>query len=57
MLLRVPLRSGFDIFSEGVLSERKARKLLRLMKAYRHLMKIYDVCSYRTCAMPRTAPK
>lgn len=50
MLLRVPLRLGFDIFSEGVLSERKARKLLRLMKAYRHLMKIYDVCSYRACA-------
>lgn len=35
---------------ESVLSERKARKLLRLMKAYRHLMKIYDVCSYRACA-------
>ncbi len=50
MLLRVPLRLGFDIFSEGVLSERKARKLLRLMKAYRQLMKIYDVCSYRACA-------
>lgn len=50
MLLRVSLRLGFDIFSEGVLSERKARKLLRLMKAYRHLMKIYDVCSYRACA-------
>ena len=50
LLLRVPLRLGFDIFSDGVLSERKARKLQRLMKAYRHLMKIYDVQAYRACA-------
>lgn len=50
MLLRVPLRLGFDIFKDGELSERKARKLHRLMKAYRHLMKIYDVCAYRACA-------
>lgn len=50
LLLRVPLRLGFDIFKEGELSEKKARKLHRLMKAYRHLMKIYDVCAYRACA-------
>ena len=50
MLLRVPLRLGFDIFRDGELSERKARKLQRLMKAYKHLMKIYDVCAYRACA-------
>lgn len=50
MLLRVPLRLGFDIFKDGELSERKARKLHRLMKAYRQLMKIYDVCAYRACA-------
>lgn len=50
LLLRVPLRLGFDIFKDGELSERKARKLERLMKAYRHLMKIYDVKYYRACA-------
>ena len=50
LLLRVPLRLGFDIFRDGELSEKKARKLHRLMKAYRHLMKIYDVCAYRACA-------
>lgn len=37
LLLRIPLRLGLDIFSDGELSERKARKLERLMKAYRHL--------------------
>lgn len=49
-LLRVPLRLGFDIFRDGVLSEKKAEKLRRLMKAYRQMMKIYDVCDYRACA-------
>lgn len=49
-LLRVPLRLGFDVFSIGELSEKKADKLRRLMKAFRQLMKIYDVDDYRACA-------
>ena len=39
MMLRVPLRLGFDVFSIGELSEKKADKLRRLMKAFRQLMK------------------
>lgn len=50
LLLRVPLRLGFDVFSLGEVSECKAIKLLRLMKAYRQLMKIYEVTDYRACA-------
>ena len=50
MMLRVPLRLGFDVFSIGELSEKKADKLRRLMKAFRQLMKIYDVYDYRACA-------
>ncbi len=50
LMLRVPLRLGFDVFSLGELSENKAVKLLRLMKAFRQLMKIYDVTDYRACA-------
>ena len=50
MMLRVPLRLGFDAFSIGELSEKKADKLRRLMKAFRQLMKIYDVDDYRACA-------
>lgn len=49
-LLRVPLRLGFDIFKDGALSDKKADKLRRLMKAYRQMMKIYDVVDYRACA-------
>lgn len=50
MMLRVPLRLGFDVFSIGELSEKKADKLRRLMKTFRQLMKIYDVDDYRACA-------
>ena len=40
LLLRVPLRLGFDVFAKGKVSDKKAENLLRLMKAYRQLMKI-----------------
>ena len=50
LLLRVPLRLGFDVFTLGELSEKKAKNLRRLMKAFRQLMKIYEVTDYRACA-------
>lgn len=50
LMLRVPLRLGFDVFSLGELSDNKAVKLRRLMKAFRQLMKIYEVTDYRACA-------
>ncbi len=50
LLVRVPLRLGFDVFSEGRISSKKEKNMVRLMKAFRHLMKIYDVEDYRACA-------
>ena len=50
LLLRVPLRLGFDVFALGKLTDRSAKNLLRLMKSYRHLMAIYEVEDYRACA-------
>lgn len=50
LLLRVPLRLGFDVFAKGKVSARRSEDLLRLMKAYRQLMKIYDVDVMRACA-------
>lgn len=50
ILLRVPLRLGFDVFSKGKISKDKSKKLLRLMKSYRQLMEIYGVTRYRACA-------
>ena len=41
---------GEDAFTMGVISAEKEKKLIRLMKAYKQLMKIYDVVDYRACA-------
>lgn len=50
LLLRVPLRLGFDVFGDGKISPEKEERMRRLMKAYRQLMKIYGVERYRACA-------
>lgn len=49
LMLRVPLRLGFDVFDIGK-SQKKRKNMIRLMKAFRHLMKIYDVKHCRACA-------
>lgn len=49
-LLRVPLRLGEDTFSKGEISREKGKNLLRLIKAYKQLMRIYNVKRYRACA-------
>lgn len=49
-LIRIPLRLGEDAFTTGIISEEKEKKLIRLMKAYKQLMKIYEVADYRACA-------
>ena len=50
LFLRVPLRLGFDSFQKGIISPSKGEKLIRMMKACRQLMKIYEVNRYRACA-------
>ncbi len=50
LLVRVPLRLGFDVFTSGAISPAKAKDLCRLIKSFRHLLHIYSVCSYRACA-------
>ncbi len=50
ILLRVPIRLGFDVFSKGRISKEKEKRLFRLMKAYKQLIKIYDVAYLRACA-------
>ena len=50
LLLRVPLRLGFDVFADGRISPKKEKDMVRLMKCYKQLMKIYGVDDYRACA-------
>lgn len=49
-LVRVPLRLGEDAFDKGRIGKKKSKKLLALMAAYKQLMEIYEVVSYRACA-------
>ncbi|KAA2242506.1 exopolyphosphatase [Chitinophaga agrisoli] len=42
-LVRVPLRLGFDVFSTGTISDRKAEELMNTVKAYKLLLEVYEV--------------
>lgn len=50
LLLRIPLRLGEDAFGRGKISSPKEKQLLRTIKAFRLLMKVYRVSAYRACA-------
>lgn len=50
LMIRVPLRLGQESFVDGKISDNKAKNLIRLMKAFKHLLKVYDVTDYRVCA-------
>jgi exopolyphosphatase/guanosine-5'-triphosphate,3'-diphosphate pyrophosphatase len=49
LFLRIPLRLGMDVFNDGKLSDKRAEQFLRTMKAYKQLMKVYDVKNYMAC--------
>lgn len=49
-LIRVPLRLGFDVFEQGVISEQRTNMIMETMKAYSHLLKVYDVNHLKACA-------
>jgi exopolyphosphatase/guanosine-5'-triphosphate,3'-diphosphate pyrophosphatase len=50
LMVRVPLRLGQESFVTGKISNDKAKQLVRLMKAFKQLIKIYDIEDYRACA-------
>lgn len=49
-LIRIPIRLGEDVFSHGVISEEKIQKLIKSMAAFRNLMEVHDVISYKAYA-------
>ncbi|RYY58828.1 MAG: exopolyphosphatase [Chitinophagaceae bacterium] len=49
-LVRVPLRLGFDVFENGVISPSRADKILKTIKSYKLLMDVYDVSHLKACA-------
>ncbi|HVT86170.1 MAG TPA: hypothetical protein VHD35_13280 [Chitinophagaceae bacterium] len=50
VLVRVPLRLGFDVFDKGEISPAKADKILKTIKAYRLLLDVYEVKHLKACA-------
>lgn len=49
-LVRVPVRLGEDVFVNGNIGPKKADKLVDTMKAFRLLLGVHEVVSFRACA-------
>lgn len=50
-LIRMPVRLGEDAFyNEGIIRQGKIEKLMHTISAFKHLMIVQDVVSYRACA-------
>ncbi len=49
-LTRVPIRLGEDVFTDGKITNDKAKKLVKVMKAFRLLMEANEVEMFRGCA-------
>ncbi|MCW3465394.1 Ppx/GppA phosphatase family protein [Chitinophaga nivalis] len=49
-LVRVPLRLGFDVFSNNTISEKRAAHLIDTIKAYKLLLDVYEVKYLKACA-------
>lgn len=49
-LVRVPIRLGEDVFTSGTISIIKAEKMVETMRAFRLLLGVHDVISFRACA-------
>ena len=48
--VRVPLRLGFDVFETGIISKQRLGMILQTMKAYNHLINVYEVSHVLACA-------
>ena len=43
VLVRVPLRLGFDVFDKGEITSAKVEKIIKTIKSYKLLMDVYEV--------------
>jgi exopolyphosphatase/guanosine-5'-triphosphate,3'-diphosphate pyrophosphatase len=50
VLVRVPLRLGFDVFDKGEIPEAKVEKIVKTIKAYKLLLDVYEVKHLKACA-------
>lgn len=50
LFLRYPLRLGLDVFSKGKIGEERADMMMRMIKGFKAMMRLYDVVDYRASA-------
>jgi exopolyphosphatase/guanosine-5'-triphosphate,3'-diphosphate pyrophosphatase len=50
ILVRVPLRLGFDVFEDNIISKEKETMILKTIRAYKLLIDVYGVENLRACA-------
>lgn len=50
VLVRVPLRLGFDVFDKGEITPTRVDKIIKTIKAYKLLLDVYEVKHIRACA-------
>ena len=50
LLVRVPLRLGFDVFEKGEISKEKEDNLIKTLLSYKLLLEVYDVKHLKACA-------
>ncbi len=50
VLVRVPLRLGFDVFDKGTISPAKVEKIVKTIKSYKLLLDVYEVKHLKACA-------
>lgn len=49
-LVRLPIRLGEDVFTNGAISPTNAKKLLKTLIAFKHLTEVYGVLDFEICA-------
>ncbi len=50
ILVRVPLRLGFDVFDRGEIPPGKAEKIIKTIRSYKLLLEVFDVKYLKACA-------
>jgi exopolyphosphatase/guanosine-5'-triphosphate,3'-diphosphate pyrophosphatase len=50
LLVRVPLRLGFDVFDKAEISPARIEKIIKTIKSYKLLLDVYEVKHLKACA-------
>lgn len=50
LFIRYPLRLGMDVFAKGKIGKERAQMMMRMIKGFKQMMRMYEVVDYRACA-------